>query len=548
MNKKRVIEKLKFLYGKQKAIETYEEINRLIKTCEIKNEKEKWNEKDVFLVMYGNQIKSDKRGLETLGKVSKKYFSNFSTIHILPFFVSSGDRGFLVENYTKVDAKFGTWKDIKKIENNFNLMFDLVLNHVSSKHRWFKEFLKGNKKYGDYFIAYDKKPRHNEIEKVFRPRTSPLFSKYKTKNGEKYLWTTFSKNHIDLNYKNPKVLIEIIKILLTYIKNGASAIRLDSAGFIWKELGTTCMHLKQTHCIIQILREIHETVCEKIKLATETNVSHIENMSYFGNGLNEAKMVYNFTLPPLVLNAFYSGKSKELLNWLNTLKIPSNKTTMLNFLDSHDGVGLTGAKKIISQAQIKKLIKQAKKHDVVINYKSVEGGKEPYEITGTWFSLLNTNDEETEIANKKYIASRAIALAMKGIPFIYFHGLLGDKSNYKMYKKTKSGRDLNRADNKLKDFEKNLKNNEIWKKLNDLIKIRIKEKSFNPDAEQKVLFLNDCIFSIIRNEKILVLINVCNKKQKIKIPKKFNNGKCIITKRRAEKEMLLEPYEVLWIK
>jgi sucrose phosphorylase len=371
--KKQLIE----LY-KNKGNETYKKILNLIKKTHIKNPKLNFTQKDTILVIYPNQIKPDLKMLYN----ESKYFKNFSYLHILPFFPYSVDRGFSIINFNEVSEKFGNWKNISKLKTKFNLMFDFVLNHVSPKHQWFKDFLKNK---NNYFISYDKLPSQKEIHKVFRPRTTPLFTKFKNK----YIWTTFGREHIDLNYENPEVLIEMVKILLNYIKKGVRLIRLDAIAFIWKQIGKKCIHEKQAHLIVQIFRDI----CNKfnVSIITETNVPHKDNISYLKN--NEANAVYNFSLPPLVLYSFYKQNSYKLLKFVEKLK----QDYFINFLDTHDGIGVLGAESILTEKEFDDFIKEIKKTNVIINYKTKKHKKIPYEIASTWFNLL------PEI--KKYIDS-----------------------------------------------------------------------------------------------------------------------------------------------
>ena len=249
-------------------------------------------------------------------------------------------------DYREVDSSLGSWEDISSLQNDFRLMFDGVINHISSQSEWFKAFLRDDPHYRDYFIAVEGSP---DLSQVVRPRTLPLLTTFKTSSGEKRVWTTFSEDQIDLNYKNPEVLFEILDILLMYIERGATFIRLDAIAYLWKEIGTTCIHLPQTHHVIQFLRAALNEVAPHVQLITETNVPHTDNISYFGNGTNEAQLVYNFALPPLILHTFHTSDSRVLSNWAKTLTLPSNQTTFFNFLASHDGIGINPVRGILSE-------------------------------------------------------------------------------------------------------------------------------------------------------------------------------------------------------
>ena len=157
-------------------------------------------------------------------------------IHLLPFYPYSSDDGFSVIDYKQVNPALGTWDDVARVGQNFHLMFDGVINHISAQSAWFKAFLQDDPKYRDYFIVVEGEP---DLSQVVRPRTLPLLTEFTTPSGAKKVWTTFSADQIDLNYANPEVLLDIIDVLLFYVAHGAELIRLDAIAYLWKEIGTT---------------------------------------------------------------------------------------------------------------------------------------------------------------------------------------------------------------------------------------------------------------------------------------------------------------------
>ena len=231
-----------FLYGKEDAGGVSEKISSLLesfqqnfspKTSPIKN----LTQKDVFLITYADQVTQTGRPpLTTLTEFCKTYLAGtISAVHILPFYPSSSDDGFSVVDYRVVDAAFGTWEDIAALGTDFKLMFDAVINHVSASSAWFRGFLADDPRFREYFILVDP---HADLSGVVRPRILPLLTKFVTPSGEKSVWTTFSTDQIDLNYRNPVVLLEILDTLLFYVKHGAQFIRLDAIAYLWKEIGT----------------------------------------------------------------------------------------------------------------------------------------------------------------------------------------------------------------------------------------------------------------------------------------------------------------------
>ncbi len=579
--------RLKFLYGREKADEYLPELERILKVYyahksdELKEREknfapeERFTQKDIILITYGDLIVGgNEKPLKALEKFCDSYLEGeISTIHILPFFPYSSDRGFSVIDFTTVDPRLGTWEDIEELERKYQLMFDGVFNHVSSKSRWFQEFLNGNKRYQEYFVSF-KSPDEITPEQrklIFRPRTSDILSKYQSINGPVYVWTTFSNDQIDLNYKSPEVLMRVIEILLFYVRHGASIIRLDAVTYLWAEPGTSCIHLDQTHEIVKLFRDVFKIVAPWVALITETNVPHKENISYFGNGNDEAQMVYNFALPPLVLYTFYKEDATAISNWAAGLELKSKTNTFFNFLDSHDGIGLMAVKDILPKEEIELIIERAKKHGGIISYRAVAGGgKEPYEINITWFSALNDeNDESEDIAFqvKRFVASRVMALVLAGVPGIYLHSMIGTQNDIQAVLETKSNRAINRTVvsyeaimNALKDPLSKV--SRISREFGRLVKIRSKERAFHPNGEQRIIKLSPKVFSVLRkspegDETILAMINITKDICKFGIPVTKYGGrywKDLVSEMdwMADDDgkiyLKIMPYDVVWLK
>ncbi len=545
--RKRIFARLAFIYGETVAKAYMPELERIIEVYYAYkpqdmiekesglNPEERFTEKDIILITYGDLLRGEEHSpLATLSKFCDAYLEGtINTVHILPFFPYSSDRGFSIIDFETVDPNLGTWDDIAELQNHYQLMFDGVINHISSKSRWFQEFLNGNPYYWDFFIHFSSPSDLTQEQRslIFRPRTSDILTKYKTINGERHVWTTFSADQIDLNYSNPDVLMRVAEILLIYIRRGADIIRLDAVTYLWTEPGTLCVHLKQTHEIVKLFRDILDTVAPNAALITETNVPHEENISYFGNGRDEAQMVYNFALPPLVLYTFYSEDATVLSRWAEDLKTPSNTTSFFNFLDSHDGIGVMAVKNILPQKEIDFIIKKAKDHGGLISYKTGEDGSEvPYEINITWFSALNHEESGEDIAFqvKRFVASRIIALVLRGVPGIYMHSLIGSQNDIEAVLATESKRDINRTVIDGKAITEALQDplsklSRISREFGRLIAIRTKKRAFHPNGDQQVLMISSDIFAIMRispegDQYILTLTNVTNRVCRIEVP------------------------------
>ena len=568
-NREIIEERLTFIYGEKRRKKIIIEIEKLLKkyskNISFQNKKKTFlNEKDVVLITYGDNIQAgNKTPLQSLFKFADEYLDQtINIIHILPFYPYSSDDGFSIIDYKKVNPTLGDWKDIEDIGQKFDLMFDLVANHISTESIWFKEYLKGNPKYDNYFISVDK---DTDLSSVTRARTHPLLTKFRRKGEDIYLWTTYSPDQVDINFANENVLLEIIDVILFYASKRARVIRMDAFGHIWKKLGTSCINLKETHYIIQLVRAILNEAFPDTLLLTQTNVPHKENISYFGAGYNEVQLVYQFALPLLVLHTFYTGDASRLLEWASGIKNVSDKTAFLNVLATHDGLGVVPVKAILTDREITDIANNIKKRGGFISYKILgNGSKEPYEMNTTYYSAVADSKNSEELNIKKFIAFQAIILSLLGIPGIYIHSLFGTENYLEGVEKTGQKRTINRKKfqyNKLKEDLANSDSREykIFAEFKKLIYKRKSKKAFHPNGKQEVLFLKKEIFSLLRTspdgkEKIIALHNVTDNIQKICFKKnQYNLNKKeyldIISEKMIDIEKIsLKPYQIMWLK
>ena len=552
---KSIFKKLEFLYGTQSNL-ILEDIKALVKKYKHKKKPSKsWvDENDIILITYADSIyENGQLPLKTLKEFLVTYVKDsISAVHILPFYPYSSDDGFSIIDYRQVNPKLGDWWDIKAIGENYDLMFDAVINHVSKSSEWFQNFLAGHEKYNDYFIEADP---NGDYSKVSRPRALPLLTPFETVNGKKYLWTTFSEDQIDLNYKNPAVLLEILEILAMYAANDARYIRLDAIGFLWKKKGTTCLNLDETHMVVKIIREVLDKVAPGTILIAEANVPHKENISYFGDGYDEAHMVYQFALPPLTLFSFYTGNAQKLLQWVDNLKQTSEMTTYLNFLPSHDGIGMRPTEGILEEEERDLMLKTTIEHGGLISYKdNGNGTKCPYELNINYLDALTDSKEDDTTRVNRFLAAHGILLSLVGVPGIYIHSLLGSRNYYKGVQESGIYRRINRE--KLEknilfaELETNTIRRNIFYGLSRLISIRKKQSAFSPRATQNALFLDSRVFSVLRTnedtgDQILAMINVCGETVLINTA---YSGYELISNRRLENQFVLQPYQIMWVK
>lgn len=537
---------LSFLYGESIITHPLERTRTLLAEYRprIKPQFSRLTERDAILITYGDQVQAqNERPLQSLKKFCDLHLTGvLNGIHILPFYPWTSDDGFSVVDYRRVDPALGDWDDVSAMQN-FRLMFDGVINHISSQSEWFQNFLHDDLRYRDYFITIEGEP---DLSQVVRPRTLPLLTSYQTPSGEKKVWTTFSADQIDLNFKNPDVLLEILDTLLFYAERGATFIRLDAIAYLWKEIGTTCIHLPQTHAVIQFLRAALNEAAPHVQLITETNVPHSDNISYFGDGTNEAQLVYNFALPPLTLHAFHTGDARVLSDWAKTLTLPSDKTTFFNFLASHDGIGLNPARGILSNADIDSLVNKVIEHSGLISYKQdADGAQSPYEMNINYFDALSSpsGNEPIELQVQRFIAAQAIMLSIIGVPGIYFHSLFGSRGWLEGVKQTGRNRTINRQklqfdELQLQLADENSLRHKVFAKYSELLKTRSSSSAFDPHGTQIIHNLHPAVFAVERistdgKERIFCLHNVSQKSVSFSV---------------NEKLIKLEPYQVLWLK
>jgi sucrose phosphorylase len=554
------LSQLTFLYGADRAANLLKEVEKLLAVYRprIAPRDSRLSQRDSLLITYGDQVQArDEKPLRTLKKFCDKYMTDvISGIHILPFYPWTSDDGFSVVDYRQIDPSLGDWNDVSALQN-FRLMFDAVINHISSQSEWFKKFLQNDPRYSKYFITVE---GGLDLSQVVRPRALPLLTTCQTPSGENKVWTTFSSDQIDLNFKNPEVLFEILDILLLYAQFGADFIRLDAIAYLWKEIGTTCIHLPQTHTVVQFLRLALDDAAPHVHIITETNVPHADNISYFGDGMNEAQLVYNFALPPLTLHAFHSGDAYVLSEWAKTLTLPSHKTTFFNFLASHDGIGLNPARGILNEEEINLLVNKTLEHGGLISYKhNADGTQSPYEMNINYFDALSNpdGDESLDLQVGRFIAAQAIMLCLVGLPGIYFHSLFGSRGWPEGVKRTGQNRTINRKKLQLNELQRELDDenslrSKVFTRYCELLKARSQSSAFDPHGTQKVLDVNRSVFAIERispdeKERVLCLHNVS--RQQISLTLNYEFATDLFTDQVLSiSTIILGHYQVQWMK
>ncbi len=560
-------QRLKSLYGDSVAKQQRPRIAEIIGRYRAKiprAESVGWSERDVVLITYGDQVRApDESPLRTLSDFLRAtdLATDINIVHILPFFPFSSDDGFSIIDYRKVDPALGSWPDVDKLGGQVSLMFDLVLNHVSSQSDWFQAYLAGEVPYGQYFIEADPEA---DLSAVTRPRSLPLLTPVETAWGTRHVWTTFSADQIDLNLANPDVLCELLEVLLFYVSRGARIVRLDAIAYLWKEMGTNCVHLPQTHTIVKLMRDVLREVAPHVLLLTETNVPHDENVSYFGDG-DEAQMVYQFSLPPLLLDALVSKDTVAFMRWLSQLEPPASGTTFLNFTASHDGIGVRPLEGLVPPERLQRLVETVHQRRGYVGMRqNADGSESPYELNITYFDILgpsSSTDEEFggESHVRRFLASQAIMLSLRGIPGVYFHSLVGSGNDVDGAQASGIPRRINRRKYRRDEllpliFGGDATQTRVYDGYRQLLRTRIAQKAFHPDATQQALPVPDPqLIAFTRTscdgrQNILVLLNVGDEARTFKLRTLVDADRCrnLLTGCDFEGYVSLEAHECGW--
>lgn len=519
--------------------------------------KQGWDESDVVLITYADQFHhAEQKPLAVFNQFYQKWFKSvFSHVHLLPFCPWSSDDGFSVMDYHRVAPESGDWNDIAELKTQTKLMFDFVCNHMSAKSEWFNNYLKQKPGFENFFIEMDPE---TDLSAVTRPRALPLLTPFTLSDGSvRHLWTTFSEDQIDLNYACPEVLLTMVDVLLHYLLQGADYIRLDAVGFMWKTPGTSCIHLEKTHLLIKLFRAIADAVAPGTVIITETNVPHKDNISYLGNGSDEAHMVYQFSLPPLVLHSVHRQDATALCRWAQSLTLPSDKTTWFNFLASHDGVGLNPLRGILPEDDILQLVDKLQQQGALVNWKNnPDGSRSPYEINVTYMDALSRQDDNDDERLARFTLAHAILLTFPGVPAVYIQSIMGSRNDYAGVEKLGYNRAINRQKYDATEIEQQLFTSDSLRSrayhiLSQLIVLRRQNKAFHPDSQFTIQTLNPSVLLITRTanngEEITALFNISDKEQHVDA--NVQGGFDLINKHVVmDTSVTLRPWQVTWIK
>ncbi|MFM2485280.1 alpha-amylase family glycosyl hydrolase [Celerinatantimonas yamalensis] len=557
-------ELLQFVYGDDTLDTLLEAVEERIERMRhhLDRHAQPWSNDDVVLITYGDSVTHDgEPPLQVLTKFIERYLDKaISAVHLLPFFPYSSDDGFSVIDYYQVNYRLGDWQDVRQLAKKKELMVDLVMNHTSRQSLLFIDFINGEGTGAEFFIEADPAL---DYSLVTRPRTSPLVVDVYTRQGVKHVWATFSADQIDVNFRHPKVFLAYLDILLFYIQNGARYIRLDAVAFIWKELGTKCIHLPQTHALVKVIRAVMERIDSNLILITETNVPHHENVSYFGQG-NEAHMVYQFALPPLLLHALNRGNASYLNDWARHLEVLPSGCSYFNFVASHDGIGVRPVESLIPAHEMDDLLKSVRDFGGFVSMKTnPDGSKSPYELNISLYEAMQGTRSGPDLYQlSRYLCCQLVMLAMPGIPGIYMHSLTATPNDLQLVEQTGRTRSINRHSWDLDEFEAQLEipssgPAQVFHRLIELISLRRKQIAFHPQAAFKILSVQDeALFVLERtsmdgSQRILAMYNMTRHPQEV-AENAYNYPAKRIWDLISEEwvdvsALTLAPYQVLWL-
>ena len=497
----------------------------------------KWSERDAVLICYPDQIADgDRAPLAVLENILQEMGQVFSTIHILPFYPSSSDRGFAVIDHRVVDDRFGSWANISSISSTHQVMADLVLNHVSSSHRWVEEF-RGDIESGRSCLKTAS--LDDDVSAVVRPRTSDLLVPCETAAGIKYLWCTFGPDQVDLDWEEPEVLLEMLRVIDALLRAGIRWFRLDAVAYVQKQVGTSCVHLEETHELVRLLRDLLTWRNPNAALITETNVPHDENLSYLRDG-QQAHVAYNFTLAPLLTHALTVGSSTKLADWLREAEQPPERTTLLNFLSSHDGIGLRPAEGILNEDEIQILVDASLQAEGTWSGRSHGDDILPYEVNVSAASLLGVD---------RLLTAHTVLASLRGIPTFYLPAVDGEPNDTKAAENQGDNRALNRPKQTVTSRraglvgERKTARDELLRRLS----VRREIPAFHPEATQQILNLESPLLGIVRGDEASSVRVIANMGF-VDVTMNVNDPSIdLLSGEEIYGELLIAPGEVFWL-
>lgn len=450
---------------------------------------------NVQLITYVDRMSGG--NLNDLNHVLKSEFPNlFAGIHLLPFYypIDGSDAGFDPINHAQVDPRLGEWSDIRSLGDDYELMADLIVNHMSAQSEEFKDVLENGRdsEFWELFLTKESvfpdglSSEHQQT--IYRPRPGSCFTEYQLASGETVeFWTTFTGNQIDINVESIAGKAYLSKILTQFSEANIKMIRLDAAGYAIKRAGTNCFMLDETFTFIQQL------AAEAKRLGI---VTLVEIHSYYQTQIEIAKrvnLVYDFALPPLILHTLFKQDATALVTWLK--KSPKNCITVL---DTHDGIGIIdvgpmdGKPGLLTEEEINDLVEtmhQKTNGESLKATGNAANNVDLYQVNSSYFSALGSDPSS-------YLVARAIQFFAPGTPQVYYGGLLAEDNDMNLLSSSNVGRDINRPYLDLVSI-KQARNKKVVSGLEKLIRLRNSSTAFT--GEFSIENTNDTLIMVWKN-------------------------------------------------
>jgi sucrose phosphorylase len=406
---------------------------------------------------------------------------------VLPPFPSSGDRGFAPLTYVEIEPRFGTWHDLEQLAQQHDLLLDLMINHISRMSVEFQDFLRLGRgsRYADLFITVDKvwpggEPPAADVAMIFlRKPDSPFSTVNIVETGKaERVWTSFGtrewSEQIDLDVTSSATRALITSWLRSFAGHGVRIVRLDAVGYVIKKAGTSCFMVEpEIYEFLDWITGVADSL--GLVLLPEIHDQYSTHRALAEHGY----WTYDFVLPGLLLNAFQTGSPMRLVEHLE--KSPSRQFTML---DCHDGIpvrpdldGILEPQEMLGLAELVQA--QGGNVNRILSEVHADGDIDVHQLNCTYYAALDCNDD-------RYVAARAIQLFARGVPQIYYVGLLAGENDQRAVLETGDGRAINRHNYAVEEVEAAIAR-PVVKRVLDLVRLRNTEPAFTGQLEVTVV-------------------------------------------------------------
>lgn len=459
-------------------------------------ERPRLTEQDAVLIAYPDHLRrAGEPPLATLGRWCREHLTGLvSSVHVLPYHPSTSYEGYAITDYTAVDPAFGTRDDLAALGRDFHLMVDLVLNHCSASHPWVDQFVAQREPGRRYVLTAD--PGARWLQEVRRARDLPLLHPVETAAGRRHVWTTYSPDLIDLDWREPDVCLEFLEILLDAVVLGARLVRLDAFAYTWKEPGTGCVARPATHDLLRLLQEVlrRAGAGAVALLPSITNTTQDDNFSYLGPGEPErqADLVYHLPLSGLLLLSSYREDARTLAAWLRGLPEAPQGRAYLNAAATHDGIGLTWLDGLIPAQSIRALVDEAVARGARVSSRrpTASGESQPWEINATWFSACAKGPPAEQVA--RLLATQSVVLGLRGVPALYLPLFLAARNDALRVERTGDNRAINRGRFEVADWERMAAEQgsveaATLEGMTRLLRARRSTPAFHPEGGQQIV-------------------------------------------------------------